>query len=98
MKRRMMRMKMKTRSRERSKTNRRTGSQMDWAKMRKKKTRMRKMRKMRKMMVMKEKYRICRTKTQIAVLMDLVKNLMNWNLSLNSMNLTNWRNLTHSGN
>jgi len=94
-------MKMKRRSRGRSRTNRRTGSLMDSAKMRKKmrKTKMRKMMKMmRKMMVMKEKNRIHRTKTQIAVLMDLVKNLMNWNLSLNSMNLTNWRNLTHSGN
>jgi len=94
-------MKMKRRSRGRSRTNRQTGSRMDSAKMRKKmrKTKMRKMMKMmRKMMVMKEKNRIHRTKTQIAVLMDLVKNLTNWSLSLSLKNLMNWRSLKHSGN
>jgi len=58
---------------------------------------------MKKMMVMKEKNRIHRMKTQIAALMDLanLKNLtslMNSNLNLNLMNSMNWKSLTHSGN
>jgi len=58
---------------------------------------------MKKMMVMKEKNRIHRMKTQIAALMDLVNlksltSLMNSNSNLNLMNSTNWKSLTHSGN
>jgi len=58
---------------------------------------------MKKMMVMKEKNRIHRMKTQIAALMDLANlksltSLMNSNLNLNLMNSMNWKSLTHSGN
>jgi len=60
---------------------------------------------MKKMMVMKEKNRIHRMKTQIAALMDLANlksltSLMNsnLNLNLNLMNSMNWKSLTHSGN
>ena len=55
---------------------------------------------MKKMMVMKEKNRIHRMKTQIAALMDLanLKSLMNSNSNLNLMSSMNWKSLTHSGN
>jgi len=58
---------------------------------------------MKKMMVMKEKNRIHRMKTQIAALMDLANlksltSLMNSNLNSNLMNSMNSKSLTHSGN